>query len=154
MQNFVTLLTPVALQEGKRKLCYDLPGHLLWHICTNIQLVGVFTQLPLTLANDLRKVPSRAELHDYVQLGSLLIYDPVVVASYVWMPQLSEDVDLRHKQLLFSFTHGTVVDLLPDKNFPVLLPANPVDLPEAAFADLFNDLVLGAISVTASLHNF
>lgn len=97
MQNFIAFLTVMALQQGQCQLSKQFPGHFFRNIHPWPGLgpsrSGVLEQLPLSL-DQRSQVATRAVLHDDVKPCLLLVDYPVVVASYIWVLQLSEDVDL------------------------------------------------------------
>ena len=74
--------------------------------------------LPILAATSYQsgKVSSLAILHQDVDDGARSVNDAIVVANYVTMLQLSQQVHLWHQELFFCLWHGAIVHLLPHHN--------------------------------------
>ena len=70
------------------------------------------------------KITSWAIFHDDVDLGLLLLDDAVIVSHNVWMPELAQDVDLCHQQVLLLLAHLTIIQHLPHEDAAVALTAD------------------------------
>ena len=107
-------LARVAIMERERCLQEYFPDH---------RFVDP-SLLAATLFDVSGKITSWAIFHDDVDLGLLLLDDAVIVPHNVWMPELPQDVDLCHQQVLLLLTHLTIIQHLPHEDATVALAAD------------------------------
>lgn len=102
-------LLRVDVVEGDHELLEDLPDDLLGHV-----LVGL-----AALFDKAGDVAVLAVLHDDVDLLVVLVDDAVLLAHYLFVIQLAQDVNLVYKLLAFLLVHLVLDDLLPHLEFVV-----------------------------------
>jgi hypothetical protein len=106
---YLSSLPIMTLHQRRHHLREYLPNHLL----TN--------KLPtlLTLLEQGPQIPTRTVLHDDVHCGLSAVDDAVVVADYVGVVELAQDVDFGDELLLLAGGHQAVVHLFPDEDAAV-----------------------------------
>lgn len=131
MEDFIPLLSVVALEKGKGQLRKELPGQLfrdeiswtrLFALCSCLLQEGFVT------LDQGREVTASTVLHDDVELSLLFVDDSVVVPCDVGVFELTENVNLRNQLLLLFLCHLTIVKLFPDKNPAIRNPPDLADL--------------------------
>ena len=127
----LALLARMTHLKSLSHLGQDDPDHVLW------QLVFFLT----TILDHCRNITALTELHDHKNLRKVTVNNPVVVSDDVRVMQLPQNVDLRHKHLLFFFRHLTVVKLFPNENAAVTFAANFANATEASLANFLDPFV-------------